>query len=91
MRWGGDLQWYYGPYSLKAEYIRAQEGRSGGLPDLIASGWHVDATWLLTGEEKRLAMESGWELAARYEEIRVNAQNDFAVSGLPTKVEMRFW
>jgi len=81
LRWGGDLQWYYGPYSLKAEHIRAEEGRADGLPDLITDGWHVDATWLITGEEKKLAMESGWELAARYEEIRVDAQERFAVPG----------
>jgi len=81
LRWGGDMQWYHGPFSLKGEYIRAEEGRSNGLPNLITDGWHVDATWLLTGEEKKLAMESGWELAARYEEIRVDAQEPFAVSG----------
>ena len=81
LRWGGDLQWYYGPYSLKAEYIRAEEGRDDGLPDLITDGWHVDATWLITGEEKKLGMESGWELALRYEEIRVDAQDSFAVPG----------
>jgi phosphate-selective porin OprO/OprP len=76
-RWGGDMQWYYGPFSLKAEYIRAEQERIGGLPDLITDGWHVDGTWLITGEEKKLAMESGWELAARYEEIRADAQEPF--------------
>lgn len=81
LRWGGDLQWYYGPFSLKAAYIQADEGRSNGLPDLITKGWHVDGTWVVTGEEKKLAMESGWELAARYEEMQVDAQNAFAVSG----------
>lgn len=80
LRWGGDMQWYYGPFSLKAEYIRAQEGRTG-LPDLITSGWHVDGTWVVTGQEKKLGMDSGLELAARYEEIRVDAQQAFAIPG----------
>lgn len=81
LRWGGDIEWYYGPFSVKAEYIRAEEGRSSGLPDLITDGWHVDGTWLITGEEKKLAMESGWELAARYEEFSVDAQSPFLISG----------
>ena len=61
--------------------MRAEEGRALGLPDLISDGWHVDGTWLITGEEKKLAMESGWELAARYEEFRVDAQSPFQLSG----------
>jgi len=81
LRWGGDLQWYYGPFSLKAAYVRAEEGRSDGLPNLISDGWHVDGTWVITGQEKKLAMESGWELAARYQEMQVNAQKAFAIPG----------
>jgi phosphate-selective porin len=79
LRWGGDIQWFCGPFSVKAAYIRAEEGRSNGLPDLITDGWHIDGTWLITGEEKILAMESGWELAARYEEIRADAQDSFQI------------
>ena len=78
LRWGGDLQWFYGPFSVKASYTRAEEERNS-LPDLITDGWHVDGTWLITGEEKKLAMESGWELAARYEEIRADAQERFQI------------
>jgi phosphate-selective porin OprO/OprP len=87
IRMGGDLQWFYGPFSLKAEYIRAEEERPGGLPDLITQGWHVDATWLITGEEKKRSMASGWELAARYDEIRVDAQEPFLVPGFANSVE----
>jgi hypothetical protein len=85
IRIGGDLQWFHGPFSLKAEYIRAEEGRPGGLPDLITDGWHVDATWLITGEEKKLRMESGWELALRYDEIHVDAQEPFLIPGFVDK------
>ncbi|MBE0427781.1 MAG: hypothetical protein IBX72_14195 [Nitrospirae bacterium] len=81
LRWGGDIQWFYGPFSLKAAYTRAEEGRSNGLPDLVTDGWHIDGTWLVTGEEKILAMESGWELAARYEEIRADVQERFQIRG----------
>src|SRR4030067_228433 len=81
LRWGGDVQWFYGPFSLKASYIRAEEEQGNGFPDLITDGWHIDGTWLITGEEKILAMESGWELAARYEELRADAQESFQISG----------
>jgi phosphate-selective porin OprO and OprP len=81
LRWGGDIQWFYGPVSAKFAYMRAKESRSNGLPDLITDGWHVDGTWLITGEEKILAMKSGWELAARYEEIRADAQERFRIQG----------
>ena len=81
LRWGGDVQWFYGPFSLKASYICGEEDRGNGFPDLITDGWHIDGTWLITGEEKILAMESGWELAARYEEIRADAQESFQISG----------
>jgi len=81
LRWGGDVQWFYGPFSLKASYIRAEEEQGNGFPDLITDGWHIDGTWLITGEEKIHAMESGWELAARYEEIRADAQESFQILG----------
>jgi len=81
LRWGGDVQWFYGPFSLKASYICGEEDRGNGFPDLITDGWHIDGTWLITGEEKILAMESGWELAARYEEIRADAQESFQIPG----------
>jgi phosphate-selective porin OprO/OprP len=93
LRLGGDLQWFSGPFSLKGEYIRAEEERPGALRDLITDGWHVDATWLITGEEKQRAMKRGWELVARYEEIRVDAQQPFVIpdfvdeSGNPISVE----
>jgi phosphate-selective porin OprO/OprP len=79
MRVGGDLQWFSGPVSLKGEYIRAEEERPGVLRDLITDGWHVDATWLVTGEEKQRSMKRGWELVARSEEIRVDAQEPFVI------------
>ena len=96
MRVGGDLQWFHGPASLKVEYLRAEEERPGGLPDLITDGWHIDATWLITGEEKERSMKSGWELVARYEEIRADARQPFVIpgfvdaSGNPISVEDNF-
>lgn len=81
MRLGGDVQWFRGPVSLKAEYLRAEEERPGGLPDLITDGWHLDGTWLITGEDKERSMNRGWELVARYEEVRVDAQQPFVIPG----------
>jgi len=47
-------------------------------------------------KEKKIGMESGWELAARYEEIRVDAQKPFQLTGFidingnPVTVEDNF-
>jgi phosphate-selective porin OprO/OprP len=60
---GGDLRWVHGPFSAKAEYIRNAEKRVA--PSLsqfsnleaITEGWHVDLTYLVTGEDKKLALD----------------------------------
>ena len=93
IRVGGDLQWFSGPISFKGEYIRAEEERPGALRDLITEGWHIDATWLITGEEKQRSMKRGWEVVARYEKMRADAQEPFVIpdvvdeSGNPISME----
>jgi phosphate-selective porin len=75
-----------GPFSLRAEYLRASEERKGqgsvldDLPRSIGSGWSAAGTWLLTGGSKkdgagkpRRSLFRGpgaLEAAARYESLR---------------------
>ena len=57
-RAGADIQWKPGPFSLQTEWIRAAMERSGVLAGggdaepIVASGWYVSGTWLLTGGKK---------------------------------------
>jgi len=62
-RLGAEFAWTPGPFSLQAEYVRAEEQRLGmgvgdetrldnDLPPLITEGWYVAATWVATGETK---------------------------------------
>jgi phosphate-selective porin len=86
-RWGADLRGRSGPVSVRAEYLQENEQRLGqgptfeDLPDVRGRGWQVATTWLVTGErktgtvrpERRLFRGAGAvELAARYEELRVD-------------------
>jgi phosphate-selective porin len=90
-RIGTDLAWAVGPASLKFEWsrqinerIRLGAGQSD-LDDLVATGWYVAATWLVTGEEKPLTGPvvpkrsfnpitgqygiGAWEIGLRYAEL----------------------
>jgi phosphate-selective porin OprO and OprP len=84
-RLGFELTLTPGPTSLKGEWLRGQDQRLGqgstldDLPDQVATGWAVSASWLVTGEGKngRVRPErplfrgpGAVELAARYEELR---------------------
>jgi len=70
---GGDLQWIYGPFSVSADYIRNVEEQASSTLDAVIQGWDFDITYLITGEDKIRAMESGIEIAARIENLRVDA------------------
>src|SRR5262249_37928334 len=79
-----NFHWNYGPAAIRAEYYRQRTQLDGPAATLRANAfeiaaWYVQATWLLTGEEKPLEnrvkpknnfdpMAGGWgawELAAR--------------------------
>jgi phosphate-selective porin OprO/OprP len=88
LRYGTDLAWLVGPAAVKFEYdIQTNERRElaldgGNLAKLRARGWYASATYLLTGEEKRLSAPvvparpfapiagqwgpGAWELGFRY-------------------------
>lgn len=51
------VQW--GPLYASGEYIMFDVDRAGALPDAEFAGWHVQATWSLTGERRRWSKKSG--------------------------------
>jgi phosphate-selective porin len=81
-----DGLWTPGPFSVQAEYNRVSDQRNGqglgdvDLPDVIAQGWYLSGTWVVTGERKAGGVEPGhpfplhgagaFEVAARIEEMR---------------------
>jgi phosphate-selective porin len=85
-RIGGELEWRYGPVSIRSERIRVTDQRLGegtdddDLQDAVANGWYASGTWLVTGEKKtdrikpsRPLLRGGvgaLELAARIERFR---------------------
>ena len=88
-RFGVDALWTPGPFSVVAEYNRLTDQRNGqglgdvDLPDVIAQGWYLTGTWVVTGEntaggvEPRRPVHRGGpgalELAARVEELRFSS------------------
>jgi phosphate-selective porin OprO and OprP len=85
-RAGLELRWRPGPWSLKAEYMRVtterreQSVEDTDLSPLVATGWYISSTYLVTGERKttgpdaprRPLLRGGWgalELAARIERL----------------------
>ncbi|OGU33200.1 MAG: hypothetical protein A2057_14770 [Ignavibacteria bacterium GWA2_35_9] len=81
---GSDIQWICGPFSLKAAYIQDQGGRNISQisnVDVVTEGWHIDATYLITGEDKVLKMKSGLEVAGRFEKLNVDAGAPFTIVG----------
>ena len=85
VRFGTDVAWSPGPFSVKGEFIRvADERRGQGVgtddpPPLISRGWYVAGTWAVTGEPKvddisprRPLFQAGAgavELVGRYERL----------------------
>jgi phosphate-selective porin OprO/OprP len=84
-RYGGEIDWRAGPVALRSELIQAMDQRLGqstddrALPDILARGWYLSGTWLLTGEKKtdevrpaKPFLQGGvgaLEMAARFEDL----------------------
>ncbi len=90
LRANGELTWIKGPVALRAEYDQTNQERAGlgpsktNLPGVLAKGYYVTATYLLTGENRpdngqpvpRHAFRSGggigaWELKFRYSNLQM--------------------
>lgn len=90
-RYGGEMDWRAGPVAVRSELIQAVDQRLGqstdddALPDIVAQGWYVSGTWLLTGERKadeirpaKPFLQGGagaLEVAARLEDLRVGSRH----------------
>jgi phosphate-selective porin OprO/OprP len=97
LRYGVDLAWMVGPAGVKFEYdVQTNERRGLGpggsdLDKVRAKGWYVSATYLLTGEERRLNAPvfprhpfvpiagkwgpGAWELGLRYAELKFHSDD----------------
>lgn len=67
-RFGTELAWLPGPFSLKGEYISVREQRKGqgiaeeDLSDLLERGFYVSGTWAVTGQSKVRGLDRGRSL-----------------------------
>ena len=92
LRLGVELDWSSGPFSVKGEFLQSSDTRHGqgvrtqDLPSLLARGWYLSGTWVLTGEKKAGGLEprraflrdGGWgavELALRCENLRLGSSS----------------
>jgi len=89
LRLGVDGAWTPGPFSVVGEYNRVTDERNGqglddvDLPNVIAQGWYLSGTWLVTGENKAGGVEprqpfpmdgaGAFEVVARIEEMRFSS------------------
>jgi phosphate-selective porin OprO and OprP len=78
-----------GPFYAESEYHIARVERSRGKGEnLRFNGWHVQATYVLTGEARTYKARSGtfeqvipnsergaWEVAARYSTVKLNSKD----------------
>lgn len=96
-RTGVEARWLPGPFSVKAEYMRVSTERleqsveNTDLSPLIATGWYLSGTWVVTGARKAAGLDlprnsilrggvGNLELAARIESLafRSGAQGESA-------------
>lgn len=87
LKYGLELAYQSGPFSIEAEYLSNTVSRSGN-PDVTFDGFHVQTSYVLTGEKRgyrggnfRGISPSGkgaWEVAARYSQTNLS---DGAIQG----------
>lgn len=85
-----------GPFGMKGEYVHGREERKRqsaiftDLPEEVANGWAVSATWLVTGDEKERTIKpkkplfegiGAIEIGARYEGLRYDDTENVGFEG----------
>lgn len=88
-RKGADIEWICGPVAVRAEYLAVDWGniqRNASLEKFTSSGWFIEASWVMTGEDVRRNKNvlpkknfdpaaggwGAWQLAARYESFKLD-------------------
>lgn len=56
---GTELAGSYGPAFFQSEYLRSDVARSAGYSDADFSGWYVQGSWFLTGENRPYSTKKG--------------------------------
>ena len=93
-RLGLELEWHHGPWALAAELVRVEEdvAGAGGAGQVAHQALYVQATWVLTGEERTWkgvfperpfgtpGGSGAWQLALRYSELDLDS--DLVAHGL---------
>lgn len=51
-RYGFEMLWIRGPWSLQGEYLRANTSFDDGKPAYRVDGWYAFASWVATGESR---------------------------------------
>ena len=51
-RFGAEVVWIGGPWSVQGEVLGANVRRDGSLPDYAGAGWYVFGSWAPTGESR---------------------------------------
>lgn len=51
-RYGFEMLWIRGPWSLQGEYLRANTSFADGKPAYRVDGWYAFASWVATGESR---------------------------------------
>ena len=68
--WGADLFFNTGPFSLQSEYDRFKRSGNSRSPNVLTSGWYLQAGYLLEDLLKGVLPDGlPIELAARYQEL----------------------
>jgi phosphate-selective porin len=91
LRQGVDVVWMPGSFSVKAEYLRVREARTGmgvgnettldnDLPDLSSDGRYASGSGVITGEKKASGVVprrrfGAIEVAGRYDVVRFGGGN----------------
>lgn len=85
-----------GPFGMKGEYVHGREERKRqsaiftDLPEEVANGWAISATWLVTGEKKERTIKAkqplgkgfgAIEIGARYEGLRYDDTENVGFEG----------
>ncbi len=57
--YGAELAGVFGPMTFQGEYFNADVSRNAGNPDASFDGYHLQAAWMLTGEQRPYKGKTG--------------------------------